>query len=188
MAIKVKISEPDKITVSLTEKNKAEETVELKARKSLAGDILIFDHNDIDIVVMPGKKKILTFAKEYFGDDVYEAQNRFFNFLRKRGVIQYESIAGGSIYYSMQAELQESKEYNVVQHALLAIARFVSDERPLMEFEKAFEEQEEERLNEPPPGEHTELDLERHAEKKGSIQPGHFPYGIQHSAVYRLEE
>ena len=188
MAIKVKLNEPDKITVSLSEKTASEETVELKARKSLAGDILIYDHSDIDIVVMPQKKKILTFAKEYFGDDVYEAQNRFFSFLRKRGVIQYDSIVGGSIYFSMEGTLQESREYNVVQHALLAISRFIEDERPLMEFEKAFEEQEEERLNSPPPGEHTELDLERHAEKKGSIQPGYFPYGIHNAAVYRLEE
>tara|TARA_R110000824_G_scaffold163868_3_gene339738 strand:- start:517 stop:1083 length:567 start_codon:yes stop_codon:yes gene_type:complete len=188
MAIKVKLNEPDKITVSLTEKSKAEEVIELKARKSLSGDILIYDHSEIDIVVMPDKKKILTFAKEYFGDSVYEAQDRLFNFLRKRGVIQYDSIAGGNIYSSMEASLQESEEYNSVQHALLAIARFIDVEKPHMEFEEAFEEQEEDRLNSPAPGEYTEYDPERHSEKKGSINPGHFPYGIQHAAVYRMEE
>jgi hypothetical protein len=88
----------------------------------------------------------------------------------------------------MEAKLQESEEYNSVQHALLAIARFIDDERPLMEFEKAFDEQEEERLDSPAPGEFTELDPERQSEKKGSIHPGHFPYGLQHAAVYRLEE
>jgi len=188
MAIKVKIKEPDKIIVSLSEKNKYDETIELKARKSLAGDILIYDHNEIDIVVMPKENKILTFAKEYHGDEVYEAQNRFFNFLRKRGVIQYDSIAGGSIYYSIEALMQESKEYNSIQHTLLAIARFIEKEKPLMEFEKAFEEQEEDRLDTPAPGEYTEFDPERHADKKGSIRPGHYPYGIQNAAVYRLEE
>jgi hypothetical protein len=188
MAIKVKINEPDQITVKLSEKEEPDETVSLKARKSLSGDIMIYDHNEMDIVIMPKKKKILTFAKEYYGDDVYEAQNRLFNFLRKRGVIQYDSIAGGNIYYSMQATLQESEEYNTVQHALLAVSRFLILEKPQMEFDKAFEEQEEERLNEPPPGEYTELDLDRHEERKGSINPGHFPYGLQNAAVYRMEE
>ena len=189
MAIKVTIEKPDKLVVKIQTKNQIEETVALKARKSLSGDIMVFDHSDIDIIIMPAKKKILTFAKEYFSDSVYEAQNRLFTFLRKRGVIQYDSITAGSVFYSMEAIIQESKEYNEVQHALLAVARFIDSERPLMAFEKAFEDAEEKRLNEPPPGEFTELDLEKqHQERKGSINPGHFPYGLQTAAVYRLEE
>ena len=81
MAIKIKINpdKPEPIVVRV-KTNKVEETIQLQARKSLGGDIMIYDHDDIDIVVMPGKKKILTFAKEYYGDHVYEAQNRFFKF------------------------------------------------------------------------------------------------------------
>ena len=58
-----------------------------------------------------------------------------------------------------------------------------------MDFERAFSQQEEDRLNQPPPGEYTEFDPEKyHSEKKGSINPGHQPYGISTAAVYRLEE
>ena len=189
MSIKVTLSEPDKITVTLKSKKTIDETVELKARRSLNGDIMIYDHNEIDIVVMTEKKKILTFAKEYYGDQVYEAQNRLFNFLRKRGIIDYDSIAGGNIFYSMEANIQESDQYNVTQHALLGISRFLEQERPLMEFDKAFDEEEERRLNEPPPGEFTDYDPEKyHSERKGSMNPAHFPYGIQTAAIYRLEE
>lgn len=189
MAIKVTLEKPDKLVVTIKDTKTIDETVKLKARKSLSGDIMIFDHHEIDIVILTEKKKILTFAKEHFSDQVYEAQNRLFTFLRKRGVIEYDTIAGGSIFYSMEALIQESKEYNEVQHALLAVARFIDKERPLMAFEKAFEEFEEKRLDSPPPGEYTDLDLERnHEERKGSINPGHFPYGLQTAAVYRLEE
>ena len=189
MAIKVTLSEPDAITVTLKNKETIDETVELKARKSLNGDIMIYDHNEIDIVIMPEKQKILTFAKEFYGDQVYEAQNRLFNFLRKRGIIEYDSITGGNIYYSMEASIQESEQYNTTQHALLAVSRFLEKERPLMAFEKSFEEQEEARLNEPPPGEFTEYDPERfHGERRGSMNTAHFPYGIQTAAIYRLEE
>lgn len=189
MAIDIKIGqkeEPIKVTIK---QETIEETVALKVRKSLAGDIMIYDHDDIDIVIIPKKKKILTFAKEYYGDQVYEAQNRLFSFLRKRGVIDYSSIQGGNIFSSMEAKIQESAEYNEVQHTLLAISRFIEKERPLMDFEKAFDQQEEDRLNSPPPGEYTEWDPNRyHSEKKGSINPGHMPYGISTAAVYRLEE
>jgi hypothetical protein len=59
---------------------------------------------------------------------------------------------GGNIFSSMEANIQESKEYNEVQHTLLAVSRFMDKERPLLEFEKAFDEQEEDRLNEPASG------------------------------------
>jgi hypothetical protein len=190
MAIKIKINpdKPEPIVVRV-KTNKVEETIQLQARKSLGGDIMIYDHDDIDIVVMPGKKKILTFAKEYYGDHVYEAQNRFFKFLMKRGIIDYDSVQGGNIFSSMEANIQESKEYNEVQHTLLAVSRFMDKERPLLEFEKAFDEGEEARLNEPPPGEYTEWDPDKyHSEKKGSINRGQMPFGMSTAAVYRLEE
>ena len=189
MTIKIKLGDVDppiKITIK---KSPVEETIQLKARRSLGGDIMIYDHDDIDIVIMPDNKKVLTFAIQYCGDHVYEGQNRFFAFLRKRGVIDYDSIQGGTIFSSMEAKIQESKEYNQVQHTLLAVSRFIEEERPLMEFEKHFDEQEEDRLNEPAPGEYTDWDPDKyHGEKKGSIQPGHMPYGLQSAAVYRLEE
>ena len=189
MAINIKLGASDPPIKVTIKQNLVEETIELKARKSLAGDIMIYDHNDIDIVIIPKNRKILTFAKEYYGDNVYEAQNRFFRFLKKRGIIVYDSIQGGNVFSSMEAKIQESQEYNEVQHTLLAVSRFLEDERPLMEFEKHFEKTEEDRLNVPPPGEYTEWDPEEyHSERKGSIRTGQFPYGLQSAAVYRLEE
>ena len=58
-------------------------TISLNARKSLDGNILIFDHDIMDIVIMPEKKKIITFPKNTMGDHVYNAQDRLFDFLSK---------------------------------------------------------------------------------------------------------
>jgi len=189
MAINITIGQKEPpITVTI-KTNKVEETIQLRARKSLNGDIMIYDHTDIDIIVMPSKKKILTLAKEYYGDNVYEAQNRLFKFLMRRGVIDYESVQGGNVYSSMEATIQESKQYNEIQHTLLAVSRFLEEERPLLDFEKAFDDAEEGRLNEPPPGEYTEWDPNKyHSEKKGSINRGQMPFGMSTAAVYRLEE
>ena len=38
--------------------------LEMNIRKSLAGDLMIFDHGDIDIVLSPSTNKILAFPKE----------------------------------------------------------------------------------------------------------------------------
>ena len=45
-------------------------TLELKARKSLDGNIMIFDHEEMDIVVMPTQNKVVTFAKNDFSSTV----------------------------------------------------------------------------------------------------------------------
>ena len=195
MAINIKVGEPEntpeaiKIKVGEQKDAAPQASIMLNARKTLSGDVMIFDHKDIDIVLMPGKKKIVAFAKDILGDHVYEAQNRLFRFLLKRGIIEYNSVQGGNMFSSMEAKIQESTMYNEVQHTLLAVSRFLEKERPLMEFERAFDRQEEDRLNEPPPGEYTEFDPGKyHHERKGSINTGQMPYGMSTATVYRLEE
>ena len=37
--------------------------VSLKMRKTLDGNLMIFDHPEIDIVILPKKKKVVTFPK-----------------------------------------------------------------------------------------------------------------------------
>ena len=57
--------------------------LELDIRKSISGDLMIFDHGDIDIVLSPSKNKIVVFPKETMNDLVYGAQNRLFDHLHK---------------------------------------------------------------------------------------------------------
>jgi hypothetical protein len=188
MAIQLKVGDAatagTDISADKNRKDLQEEVkINLNARRSLAGDVMIFDHNDIDIVLMTRKNKIVTFAKQSFGEQVYEAQDRLFRYLTKKGIIEHDSIRGGNIYSAMEAKLQESKEYNVLQHTLLCIEGFIAEELPYAEYEKAYEKEQEKRLTEPLPDESTELDIDRHSEKKGSVRPM-IQYGI--SSVYRL--
>ena len=190
MAITVKVGNQQKTQEALPEQEKPKSsavTIKLNARRSLDGNVMIFDHKDIDIVLMPSKNKIVAFAKQVFGDEVYNAQDRLFGFLRKKGVIEYDSIQGGNIYSSMEAKICESKDYNSTQVALFTISKFIEKERPYFEFEKAFDAEEERRLADPGPEDSTEYDPERyHHTDKGSIRPGIKPFGIAN--IYRLEE
>ena len=190
MAITIKVGDQQKEQAALPEQEKPKSsvtTIKLNARRTLDGNVMIFDHKDIDIVLMPQKNKIVAFAKQVFGDDVYNAQDRLFGFLRRKGIIEYDSIQGGNIYSSMEAKIAESKDYNSTQIALFTISKFMEKERPYFEFEKAFDAEEERRLADPGPQDSTEYDPERyHHTDKGSIRPGIKPFGIAN--IYRLEE
>lgn len=62
----------------------------------MSGDLMIFDHGDIDIVLSPAKNKVVVFPKDTMTDLVYGAQNRLFAHLRKKGIIVAESIQAGA--------------------------------------------------------------------------------------------
>jgi len=189
MAIKVTVSQPEheKIRVTVHEGDEPVATkifLDLKARRTLDGNVLIFDHKDIDIVLVPSKRKVIAFAKDILGDHVYEAQDRLFKYLFKKGIIDIESVQGGNVYSSMEAKIAESKDYNDTQIALFSIGKFLEKEKPYLEFEKAFDKAEEKRLADPAPEDSTEFDAERHHNQKGSLRPGNKPYGIAN--IYRL--
>ena len=67
----------------------------LNIREAHNGDLMIFDHPDIDIVLMVEKKKVVTFAKDLATDVVYGISSRLMEVLRKKGVIAYETIQEG---------------------------------------------------------------------------------------------
>ena len=79
----------------------------LNARKTLSGDIVVRDHPDIDIVLMVEKKKILAFPKEDLTNEVYQTQDKLFNFLIKKGIVSHESVQGGNLHGSMEAQILE---------------------------------------------------------------------------------
>ena len=67
--------------------NQKKVTLELDLRRSMNGDLMIFDHGDIDIVLSPNKKKVVAFPKETMTDLVYGAQNRLLLIYKKKGLL-----------------------------------------------------------------------------------------------------
>lgn len=179
-SVKVRVRNPDAVVTI----KKDLYPVTFKIRKSLEGNLMIFDHRDIDIVVMPGQKKIVAFPKERMGSQVYDAQDRMFRFLHEMGVIKYGTVQGGAVYNSMQAELPSTQDYSVVDYLLFALEKWLDDEKPYFEFEEAFYDRFEQELTAPDEEDSTNFDPKRQAAEKGSIRPGMQPYGI--TALYRL--
>ena len=145
-------------------------TYALNARKALNGDIMIFDHADIDIVVQPSALKVVAFPKDIMSEIVYGAENRLFNFLRKRGVVDFESVRGGNVYGSLEGTVYESKEGNTLNILLLNVSKWIDEERPYFEMVDAYMDQAGDLVTEPNVDNSTELGEVPHAANKGSIR------------------
>ena len=120
---------------------------------------MIFDHEDVDIVLMPTENKIISFAKDMFSDKVYEAQDRLFKYLKNKGVIAFESIQGGNVYGSMEAAILTSinEDVDPMQATLYSVSKFIDEEKPYFRAREDHEEDEMEYLLEPGKENSTEL-------------------------------
>ena len=157
------------IGIKITNNNLKNHVFELTVRETLGGDLMIYDHKDIDIVLMQEKKKIVAFAKDIITDSVYGAESRMFEHLRQHGIVAYDSIQGGNIYGSMEAKILESKKYDSVKSALLELANWFKEETPMMNSLEDHDQIMDDALLNPDDEHATELGEVPHEEEKGSI-------------------
>lgn len=179
--------------ITITVGRKKEEVVlHLQARKTLDGNILIYDHDDMDIALLLKEKKILTFPKQKATDSLYDSQNRLFEFLRLKGLIVLDSIRGGNIYGSIEAMIAESvdKDYDTLSYVLYGISEFMKQEKPYMDYIKDYEEMMDDYLVDPPEEDTTELGEVPHAAQKGTIRPGYnyAPYWMSYMLEHKKKE
>ena len=179
-SVQVKVNDPP-LRVNIHDPTKQVFEFKLNVRRTLNGDLMIFDHNDIDIIILTEKKKIVAFAKDMMSDIVYGAENRLFTHLRRQGVIAYDSIQGGNVYGSMEGlmlEMKGDKQPETIDYVLYQISEWMNTERPYFESNQAYDNMMDDHLLEPSDEFSTELGEVPHEEEKGGIlQRGMFsPY------------
>jgi hypothetical protein len=164
MAIKVKIGKGAEA---------ASVRLEMDIRKSIAGDLMIFDHGDIDIVVSAAQNKVLAFPKETMNDLVYGAQNRLFTYLHKKGLVVAESIQAGSFFGSFEAQLQKpfNESVSSAKLTLINISDFINEERPYFESTEAIISMAD--------------DMDLHPDKADSTELGEVPQRTQQGSIRR---
>ncbi len=156
---------------------------QLKAKKTLDGNIIIFDHADIDIVLRPEQKKIVTFKKDDVnGDIAYGAADRMFKYLAKKGVINIDSVQGGGTLDSFEAVIPDSNLEVPIKLVMLSLAKWIGTERPYFEYGEDYEDMMRDRLIKPDGEESTELGEVPQDKQKGSIVPGYYrsPYWMSY--------
>lgn len=146
-------------------------TIELQARRTLDGNILIFDHIDMDMAIMPDKRKVLTYPKEEMSDDVYISQSRLFEFLVRSGVVAVDSIRGSNIYGSLEGRIVSPKNEDIepINATLFSIHQFLKEEASYFEAVKTQKETMLQWYTDPDADESTELGKIPHAKRKGSM-------------------
>ena len=165
--------EPPNIPIDIVDSRKNVYEFKLNLRRALNGDLMIFDHSDIDIIILLEKKKIVAFAKDMMSEVVYGAENRLFTHLRKQGVIAYDSIQGGNVYGSMEGLLLEKKqegEPEAFDYVLYQISEWMKLEKPHTDFIESHDEMMDDALLDPDEENSTELGEVPHEDEKGSIR------------------
>ena len=179
------------ITINIVKDEKPPQAqMELNIRTTLGGHIMILDHDDIDIVLLPEENKIVAFPKDAMSDVIYGTQDRLFYFLEKKGLIEYGSVRSGNVYGSMEAVIATPLDEGVsaLQSAVYSVGKFIEEEKPYFMTMKAYEEKEEQAMLNPDDEDSTELGEVPHQAEKGSLRPGWIrgPYGM--TTHYRYEE
>jgi len=186
MAINFTVGDEEKgsLEKQAEEKKEPQASMRLNARKTLDGNLAIYDHADIDIVVIPKNNKVLALCKGSMSDQVYDTQSRLFDFLVKKGVILPETVRSGNVYGSLEGVFPESTgERKNDQVAIFTIGLFLEEEKPFYKAMDKMEQELEDWYLEPSEEESTEFGEVPQAELKGSI-----PKGIERMHGYRVYE
>ena len=161
---------PPPVGVNINNPNKKKVQFELNMRNALNGDILIFDHKDIDIVLMVEKKKLVAFPKDLMSEVVYGAESRLMEWMRKTGIIEYDSIQGGNVYGSLEGKIHESKDRDSIKSAIFQLSEWIKSESPASIMMKGHDDMIQDEMLEPDQEMSTELGEVPHEEEKGSIR------------------
>lgn len=153
-----------------------------EARKAVNGDLMIFDHDLIDIVVSRGKSKISTFPKEVISEETYHIQEKLLTILARHGVVDRGSIQAGSVHSSLEGQIMESAEEDIssFQLTLLEVYNFLQEEEPNMKSREMYKDSLQNFFLDPEPQDSTELGEVPHKDRKGSMDSRVRPYGYQY--------
>ena len=169
--------------MTINAKIKMDPRVDLKVRRTLDGNIMILDHEDMDIVLMQEKGKCITFPKEGMSDKIYSAQDRMFKFLARKGLISHSSIRSGNVFGSLEAEMLESKIPGIDrdQAFLYCIHEYIIGEKPYFKTSDEYDDERLDALLRPGPEDSTELGDVPQSDKKGSMDSRVRPYGYMYN-------
>lgn len=182
--IRIRFTPSEKsVFIKVIDEDEVLASVKLKAKKTLEGNIIIFDHGDIDIVLKPEHEKIVTYKKDSVNGGVaYGAADRMFKYLASKGVISLDSVQGAGVLDSFEAKIPQTNIEVPIKVIMLTLAKWIEKERPYFEYGDDYEDMMKDRLLEPDDQEATELGEVPQDKSKGSIVPGYHrsPYWMSH--------
>jgi len=182
MTVKIKIK--NQLPLDMMES----EIKNLDMKRSLSGQIMVFNHIDMDIVLDEKTGKVTAYSKKDFGELVYKSQNRLFDYLFKKGVVMPETVKGSNVFGAIEATYPREEEIeNLTEIVLYNIAGFMREEQDYIKSFEYASDEEDNRLLHPDKEDSTELGEVPQEEKKGTLSPGYPGYYYGLAGMYRYE-
>jgi hypothetical protein len=126
MPIKIKLPpEVTQATQAKKEEKKPQASISLKIKKTLDGNLLIDDHQHMDIVIVPSKNKLMTIPKPYAEKEVYPYQKDLMYDLFKGGVLVTDSTEGGAKFGVVEATYPTEGDVNTMQSLLYRLENYL---------------------------------------------------------------
>ena len=150
-------AEDANIKVVVGGKKEPQATIRLEITKNLNGDLIVKEQPMIDIFILPGKSKVVTFPKQGFGDRAYEAQKDMLMELSYRGVLDRNSIQGGMVYGALEAKIMSSDKVSPVQVLLYELEGILKTNKSDFDIVQSYEDDVDDRFLEPSDKDSTEL-------------------------------
>jgi hypothetical protein len=135
-------------------------TIELRVRKTLAGNFLVKDHQMMDIVVMPESGRIAALPKPSVGDNdnIYHHQKDLMDALFKSGVIEYDTIQGGLSFGVLEGFFKkDAVGVDAVQVVLLEVEKYIKDTAADGLYAEEYDQHIEDRFTDPNSSDSTAL-------------------------------
>lgn len=123
--------------------------------------------------------KVVTVPKSVSTEDVYDFQNRLFELLADRGIVDRASIQGGNVFRSLEASVYESEKVNSMQAAVYVIAEFIETEAQHEKIADQYEKELEDMYTHPSDRDSTEYGEVPQGNEKGSMRPGYYYYPLR---------
>lgn len=164
-------------------------SIELQVIETLDGNYLVSDHIDFDLLINPKERKIVLYQKDQTESEyVFDSQMRLVQFMQARGIVDRDSVQGGSLYNTLEMTYPESHEgYNSFAIVLKTVEKFMDSEREYFEGARIAKSYPEE-VADAEDAETTEYSDERQKETKGSLNNNVSNDGAGGWLVHRIFE
>ena len=153
MPITIKINDAE----AAIEKKEPQASVSLKISKSLSGNLIISDHDYLDIIIDPTQHKIITLPNPQADKDVFSYQQDLFRHLFHKGLVENPAPEGGMSYGVVEASYTPSSDAEVdsVQSILYQLEKYLQMVDLQNSEAEEYDDNIEDRFTDPPPGEYT---------------------------------
>lgn len=144
MPIKIKMASPTEVV----EKKKTQATISLNVVKTLDGNLLIKDHDYIDILISPSNNLIVSMPKTNVEKETYDYQRDLARYLFEKGIATGPP-QGAANFGMLESSYPPSADINPVQAALYQIERYIMKASKDTAIAREYDENIEDRFTDP---------------------------------------